>query len=107
LLPFGPEPSVFSFAIEKRKNWNIQDYNFAVVVYGCETRSLTVREEHRLKAFENNVLRRIFGTKRIEVTVEWRELHEEERRDLYSSPSIIRLTKSKKMRWAGHVARIG
>jgi hypothetical protein len=78
-----------------------------VVLYGCETWSLTLREEHRLRVFENRVLRRIFGLKRAEVTGEWRKLHNEELRDLYSSPSIIRLIKSGRMRWAGHVARMG
>jgi hypothetical protein len=57
--------------------------------------------------FENRVLRRIFVPKRDEVTVEWRKLHNEELRDLYSSPSIIRIIKSSRTRWAGHVARIG
>jgi hypothetical protein len=78
-----------------------------VVVYECETWSLTLREEHRLRLFENRVLRRIFGPKRDEVTREWRKLHNEELRDLYSSPSIIRIIKSRRMRWAGHVARMG
>jgi hypothetical protein len=78
-----------------------------VVLYGCETWSLTLREEHRLRVFENRVLRRIFGLKRDEVTGEWRKLHNEELRDLYSSPSLIRMIKSRRMRWAGHVARMG
>jgi hypothetical protein len=80
---------------------------FPVVLYGCETWSLTLREEHRLRVFENRVLKRIFGPKRDEVTGEWRKLHNEELRDLYSSPSIIRMIKSRGMRWAGHVARMG
>jgi hypothetical protein len=62
-----------------------------VVLYGCKTRSLTLREEHRLRVLENKVLRRIFGPKRDEVTREWKKLHNEELRDLYSSPSIIRI----------------
>jgi hypothetical protein len=63
------------------------------------TTTLTLREEHRLRVFENRVLRRIFGLKRDEVTGEWRKLHNEELRDLYSSPSIIRIIKSRRMRW--------
>jgi hypothetical protein len=78
-----------------------------VVLYGCETWSLTLREEHRLRVFENRVLRGILGPKRDEVTGEWRKLHNEELRDLYSSTSIIRIIKSRRMRWAGHVARMG
>jgi hypothetical protein len=77
-----------------------------VVLHGCETWSLIIREEHRLRVFENMVLRRIFGPKRDEVTGEWRKLHYEELRDLYSSPSIIRIIKTRTMRWAGHVARM-
>jgi hypothetical protein len=78
-----------------------------VVLYGCETWFLTLREKHRLSEFENRVLRRIFGPKRDEVTEGWRKLHNEELHNLYSSPSIIRMIKSMKMRWAGHVARMG
>jgi hypothetical protein len=78
-----------------------------VVLYGCETWSLTVREEHKVRVFENKVLRRIFGPKRGRVTGGWRKLHNEELHNLYSSPSIIRIIKSRRMRWAGHVARMG
>jgi hypothetical protein len=77
------------------------------VLYGCETWSLKLREEHRLRVFENRVLMKLFGPKRDEVTGEWRKLHNEELRDLYSSPSIIRIIKSRRMGWAGHVARMG
>jgi hypothetical protein len=77
-----------------------------MVLYGCETWSLTLRDEYRLKVFENRVLRRIFRPKRDEMTGEWRKLHNEELRNLYSSPSIIRIIKSRRMRWAGHVARM-
>jgi hypothetical protein len=63
--------------------------NLSVVLYGCETWSLTLRKEHRLRVFENRVLRRTFGPKRDEVTGEWRKLHNEELRDLYSSPSRV------------------
>jgi hypothetical protein len=86
------------------KNLKIRIYKtiiLPVLLYGCETWSLTLREEHRLR-----VLRRIFGPKREEVTGEWRKLHNEELHDLYSSPSIIKIMKARRMRWAGHVARM-
>jgi hypothetical protein len=78
-----------------------------VVLYGCETWSLTLREEHRLRVFEKRMLRRIFGQKREEVMNEWRKLHNEELRDLYSLQCIIRIIKLRSMRWVGHVARMG
>jgi hypothetical protein len=78
-----------------------------LVLYGCETWSLTVREEHKLRMFDNRVLRRIFGPKRDGVTRGWRKLHNEELLNFYSSPSIIRFIKSRRMKWAGHVARMG
>jgi hypothetical protein len=92
----------FCLLISCQKNLKILIYKtiiLPVVLYGCETWSLTLREEHRLRVFENKVLRRIFGPKRDEVTGGWRKLHNEEFRDLYSSPSIIRMVESRRMRW--------
>jgi len=92
------------------KNLKIKIYRtviLPVVLYGCETWSLTLREERKLKVFENRVLRRIFGPRRDEVTGEWGRLHNEELNDLYSSPNNVRVLKSRRMRWAGHVARMG
>jgi hypothetical protein len=89
-LATDPEARVRFPALSEKKNW-----------------SLTLREEHRLRVFENGMLRRIFGPKRDKVTVEWRKLHNEELHDLYSSPSIVGIIKSQRMRWAGHVARMG
>jgi hypothetical protein len=77
------------------------------VLYGYETWSLTLREEHRLRVFENRVVRRIFEPKRDEVTGELRMLHNEELHNLYSSPDIIREVKSRRIRWAGHAACMG
>ena len=70
-----------------------------VVLYGCETWSLTLRKERRLRVFENRVLRRIFGPKRDEVRGEWGKLHNEELNDLYSSPNSLRVIKSRRLRW--------
>jgi hypothetical protein len=78
-----------------------------VVLYGCETWSLTLREKHRLGVFESRVLRRIFGPRRDEATGEWGKLHNEELHDLYSSSCIIRIMKARRMKCAGHVARMG
>jgi hypothetical protein len=87
------------------KNLKIKIYRtiiLPVVLYGCETWSLTL-EERRLRVFENRVLRRIFGPKRDKVTGEWKKLHSEELDDLYCSPNIVRVIKSRRMKWAGHV----
>jgi len=92
------------------KNLKIKIYRtiiLPVVLYGCETWSVTLREGHRLRVFENRVLRIISGPKRDEVTGEWRKLHNEELNDLHSSPNIVRVIKSKRTRWARHVERMG
>ena len=92
------------------KNLKIKIYRtviLPVVLYGREAWSLTLREERKLRVFENMVLRRIFGPRRDEVTGEWRRLHNEELNGLYSSPNIVRVIKSRRIRWAGHVARMG
>jgi len=92
------------------KNINLKIHRniiLPVVLYGCETWSLTLREKRRLRLFENRMLRRIFGPKRDEVTGEWRKLHNDELNYVYSSPNNIRVIKSRRMRWAGHVARKG
>jgi hypothetical protein len=92
------------------KNVKIRIYKtivLPVVLHGCETWSVTLREEYRLRVFENRVLRRIFGPRRDEVMGGWRKPHNEELRNFYSSPSIIRMIKSRSMRRTGHVARMG
>ncbi|KAJ4445334.1 hypothetical protein ANN_07139 [Periplaneta americana] len=92
------------------KNLKVRIYKtviLPVLLYGCETWTLTLREEHRLRVFENKVIRKIFGAKRDEVTGEWRKLHNTELHALYSSPDIIRNLKSRRLRWAGYVARMG
>jgi hypothetical protein len=92
------------------KNFKIKIHRtviFLVVLYGCETWSLTLREERSLRVFENRVLRRIFGPKGDEVSEEWRKLHNDELNVLYSSPSIVRVIKSRRMKWAEHVAHMG
>jgi len=92
------------------KNLKIKIYRtviLPVVLYGCETWSLKLREERKLRLFENRVLRRIFGPRSDEIKGEWRRLHNEELNNLYSSPNILRVIKSRRIRWAGHVARMG
>jgi len=90
LLSFGAESFVFQFVVQILKDW-----------------SLTLREKCRLRVFENRFLRRVFGPKRKEVTGEWGKLHNNELNDLYSSPNIVWVIKSRRMRWVGHVARMG
>jgi len=80
---------------------------FPVVLCGCETWSLTLKEECKLRVFENRVLRRIFGPKRNEVTGEWRKLHNEELNDLYSSPEFCRVVKLRRMKWSACVTHMG
>ncbi|KAJ4431422.1 hypothetical protein ANN_20019 [Periplaneta americana] len=92
------------------KNLKVRIYKtvmLLVVLYGCESWTLTLREERRLRVFETKVLRKIFGAKRDEVTGEWRKLHNTELHALYTSPDIIRTIKSRRLRWAGHVAGMG
>ena len=92
------------------KNLKIKVYRIiilSVALCRCETWSLILREERKLSMFENMVLRRIFVPRRDEVTGEWRRLHKEVLNDLYSSPNIVRVIKWRRMRWAGHVARMG
>jgi hypothetical protein len=91
------------------RNLKIKIYSsiiLPVVLYGCETWSLTLREEHRLRVFEKRLLRRVVGPQGDEVTAEWRKLHNEELNDLYSLPNIVRVVKSRRMRWTWHVARM-
>jgi hypothetical protein len=105
LLSFSPK----SFVFPSHKKQQIKIYKtviMTVVLYGCETWSLTLREEHRLRVFENRVLRRIFGPIRDE-DESWRKLHNDELHNLYSSPNIVTVIKPRRMRWARDVARIG
>jgi hypothetical protein len=91
------------------KNLKIKIYKtviLPVVLYGYETWSVTLREEHRLRVFENRMLRKIFGLKR-EEDGSWRKLHNDELHSPYTSPNLVRVIKSRRMRWAGHVARMG
>src|SRR5215469_7529770 len=86
---------------------SLKTVNLPVVLYGCETWSLTLRVECRLRVFENGVLRRKFEPTKEEVTREWRKLHNEEHDDLSCSPNIVRVVKSRRLMWVGHVARMG
>jgi hypothetical protein len=103
LLLFSLKSFVFCLI---SKNLKIKIYKtviLPVLLYGCETWSLTLREEHRLRVLENRVLRRIFGPKR-EEDGSWRKLHNDELHSLYSSLNIVRVIKSGKLRWVGHMA---
>jgi hypothetical protein len=92
------------------KNIKIKVHRIIILplfLHGCETWLLTLREECRLRVFENRMLRRIFGLKRDKVTGEWRKLHNEELNDLYLSPNVIRVIKSRRMGWVWHIAPMG
>jgi hypothetical protein len=103
------QSKIFFLPVSYQKNVKIKIHKtviLLVVLYGCETWSLTLREEHRLRVFENRVLKKIFGPKR-EEGVSWRKLHDDELHSLYSSPNIVGVIRSRRMRWAGHVACMG
>jgi hypothetical protein len=106
LLLFSPKSHVFPPHIKKLKTRTYKTVILPVVLYGYEIWSLALREEHRLRVFENKVLRRIFGPK-MEEDGSRRKLHNDELHSLYSSPNIVRVIKSRRMRWAGHVACVG
>ena len=103
MLSFDAESFVFQFAIQNLKIKICRNIILPLVLYGCETWSLTLREERRLRVSEKMVLRRIFGPKRDEVTGEWRKLHNEGLNDLYCSPNMVPVIKSERTEWAGHV----
>ena len=108
MLLLGTESFVFQFALQ---NFIDQDIYgtiiLPVVPYCCETWSLTLREESRIRVFENRVLCTVFGRKRDEVTDEWGKLHKGVLGDFYSLPNIVRVVKSRRMRWVGHVESMG
>jgi hypothetical protein len=105
LLPFSPELLSSHLLSKNVKIVIYKNIILPVVLYMCETWSLILREEHKMRVFEDRALRRIFGPKRVEVTGGWGKLHIEELHNLYSPPSITRMMKSRRMIWVGHVAR--
>jgi len=107
LLSFGAEYFFFHFASQKLKPNIHCIINLPVVLNGCETLSLTLREEPRLRVFWDRVLRRIFEHEKSELRGDWRKLHNEELNELYCSPNIFRVNKSRRMSWAVHVAHMG
>jgi hypothetical protein len=102
---------LFSLLSSRPRSQNIKIKIYKIVILPvlclCKTWSLALREEHTLRVFENRMLRRIFGPKREEVAGGWRRLRNEELHNLYVSPNIIKVIKSRRMRWVGHVALIG
>jgi hypothetical protein len=107
LLSFVTEHCVFQFALQNIKIKTFRSVILSVVLYGCETWSVTLREEHRPIVFENMVLRKIFGPKRDEVRGHWRRLHKDGLYALYSSPNITGVIKSRSMLWAGACSTYG
>jgi hypothetical protein len=107
LLSLGAGCSVLQLAIKNTKIKIYRTIILPVVFYGCEPWSVTLREEHRQRVFENGVIRSIFGPKRDEVTGEQRRLYNEELNDLYSSPNINQVIKSRRMSWAGACSSYG
>jgi len=104
VLLFVAESTVIQVAVKNLKIKIYRNIILPVVLYECGIWSLKLRDERRLRVFENRVLRRVFGTKRDKVAGQWRKLHNEEIRDLYSLPNIVRVVKSRRMRWVEHVA---
>jgi len=107
LLSLAADSCVIQYAIRIYKIKICKHIILSLVLYGCETWSLTLREERRLRIVDNRLLRRIFELKRDEVTEEWRRLHNEELNDIYCSPNATRVIKSRRMRGGGHVTRMG
>jgi len=106
-LSLGSEPFVCSFLLSKNIRFEIyRTIILPIILYGCKTLSLTLREVHRLRMFGNRVLRRIFGPKRDKKTEKWRRLHNYELYHLYASPNIVGVIRTRRMTWIGHIAFI-